>query len=187
MEDKTLQLLDKHGVLVLPEDIEHSTYTLLLEALLHLGDKPLTLYCRGNGGSTRSAMAMVDLIRQHGNVTGLLPGEANSSHGIVFAACQHRFVYPHARLGIHKVSWDGLSTRIDNDTLRLIAEDYEISDRVNARILAKASSHSEEWWYDMIQKAGSGGLIHFHAQQIREVEMARPIEEYQTEKKSEAL
>lgn len=186
MEDKTLALLDKHGALILPEEIEHSTYVLLLEALLHVGGKPLVLYCRGNGGSSRSAAAMVDLIRQHGNVTGLLPGEANSSHGIVFASCQQRYIYPHARLGIHQVSWDGLSTRIDNPTLKLIARDYRMSDTANAAILSDASNRSPEWWLKMIKKAGSGGIIHFHAPELREMELARPIEEYPS-KKAEVL
>lgn len=178
MEDKQIELLARHGVLVLPVEIEHETYVLLLEALLHLGDKPLTLYCRGDGGSTRAAHAMCDLIRQHGKVTGMLPGEANSAHGIVWAACEHRYVYPHARLGVHQCGYDSLGTRVDSQLLSQIARDYMTSDRLNANILAAASVRSPEWWYNVIKEAGSGGVVHFRARDLREMDMARPIEEY---------
>src|SRR5688572_30087298 len=116
MEDKQRDLLDRHGVLILSEEIEHDTYVLLLEALLHLGDKPLTLHCHGNGGISAVSRAMVDLIRQHGNVTGLMAGECNSSHGIVWASCQQRYVYPHGALGVHMVAKSQLATRADGLT-----------------------------------------------------------------------
>jgi ATP-dependent protease ClpP protease subunit len=179
MDDKTLKLLDDHGTLILPEEIEHSTYRLLLETLLHVGDKPLALYCHGEGGMSATSRAMVDLIRQHGNVTGMLAGEACSAHGIVWAACRHRFVYPHGALGVHMVAKSQMSTRGDALTYEQTAADFNRMDMENAHVLAEASNHSAEWWYDLTRKTGSGGITMFTAPQLLLMEMARPIAEYQ--------
>lgn len=178
MDEKTRELLDKHGTLILPEVIDHDSYTLLLEALLHVANKSLVLHCRGDGGGSRAARAMVDLIRQHGNVTGLLAGEANSSHAVIWSACQQRYVYPYGAMGVHMVAFDSITTRVDSQVLSQIAADYARMDMENAHIFAEASNHSPEWWYEVIQKAGSGGLTMFTAQQLLLMDMARPIAAY---------
>lgn len=178
MEESVQKLLDKHGTLILPDEIEHDTYVTLLEALLHVGDNPLVLHCHGNGGISAVSRAMVDLIRQHGNVTGLMAGECNSSHGVVWSSCSRRYVYPHGALGVHRVAKSQLSTRTDAQTFEQFAVDFNRMDMENAHILADASNHSPEWWYDVIKQAGSGGITMFTAQQLILMEMARPIAEY---------
>lgn len=178
MEETTRKLLDDHSTFILPVEIDHDVYVLLLETVLYLNGKSLTIYCRGDGGSSRAAKAMVDLITAHGDVTGKLPGEANSSHGIVWAACQHRYVYPYARLGVHQVAFDSLSTRVDTTALSSIAADYAATDRANAEILAAASNQTAAWWNAVIKEAGSGGIKHFHATELIEMGMAKPVSEY---------
>ena len=176
MDEQRLKLLNR-GVLVLPENIDHSTYELVLEALMLKADEEVQMYCRGNGGDSASAIAIVDLIDQHGNVVGLLPGEAASNHATIWAACQQRFVYPRGCLSLHKVARHSLSSRVDSQSLRLMAEDYERVERVIADILAEASNRSAAFWYNLLQETGSGGLYQFEAKRLIEMEMAKPIAE----------
>jgi len=178
MDDTQIQLLDRHSVLILPEEIEHSTFVLLLEALLHLDGKPLVLHCHGNGGISAVSRAMVDLIRQAGNVTGLMAGECNSSHGIVWASCQQRFVYPHGILGVHRVAKSQVSTRFDGQTFEQFAADFNRMDMENSHILASASNKPSDWWYERIVETGSGGTTNFTATQLVLMDMAKPISEY---------
>lgn len=177
MDDTTRKLLDDHSTFILPEEIEHEAYTFLLEAVLHMTGKPLTLYCRGNGGSSRSALAMVDLITAHGNVIGMLAGEACSSHGIIWAACQQRYVYPYGVLAVHMTARDGISTRIDMQVLKQMTVNSEKMNRQNAAILG-AACKTATWWYGVITDAGSAETIDFDAAQLIEMGMARPITDY---------
>ncbi|MBZ0291407.1 MAG: ATP-dependent Clp protease proteolytic subunit [Anaerolineae bacterium] len=177
MNETQTKLLEQ-GVIILPEEIEHSTYEYVLEALLaHPGR--VKLYCRGNGGDSASALAMVDLIQAHGNVIGMLPGEAASSHVTVWAGCHERYIYPNALIGVHMVSWQSLSTRQDSLSLRQSMMDFEGIERRVAEVLAGASNKDAYWWLKIIQKTGSGGLTMFDAKVIVDLEMAKPISEYE--------
>lgn len=175
MDDEARKLLVKHGVLVLPEYITHDTYALVLEALLECEGQEMNLYCRGDGGSSRAALAIVDLVQQHGRVNGILPSEANSSHAIIFAGCPQRYVYPRASIGLHKVAFESGSTRVDSQYAQLIAQEYEAVEHLNADILAAASNKPARYWYDIIQSAGSAAVIQFDAAKLIEFHMAQPI------------
>lgn len=94
-------------------------------------DKEIRMYCRGNGGSCRTAFAIIDIIQQHGNVVGLLTSEANSNHGVVFAGCPRRYVYPRALLGLHRTALDELY-HVDSPYARNRYDELEAGDRANA-------------------------------------------------------
>jgi len=166
---------------VLPETIHHSTYEMVLEALLIKSGAELRLYCRGNGGDSASALAIVDLIDQHGNVVGLLPGEAASNHALIWAACHRRFIFPRGCLALHKVARHSLSSRVDSQSLRLIADDYDRVERLIADILSLASTEAPTFWYHLLQETGSGGLCRLEAERLIDLEMARPIIELERE------
>lgn len=178
MTDDQKRLLER-GIVVLPEEITHDAYGLLLDALDQMTSTTVRLYCRGNGGCSSSALAMADLIAQHGDVVGMLPGLAASSHATVWAACQRRFVYPHGCLGLHKVSWDGISTRADSLSLRLYAEQWARTERAVAGLLGAAGCPSSSDWYDRIQQAGSAGIVIVDALELVELQMARPVAEWE--------
>jgi hypothetical protein len=179
MTDDERKLLEEHGVLVLPEELEHSVYVLVLTACLMRPDKEIRLYCRGNGGDTRASYAIIDLIHQHGNFTGLLPSEANSNHGVIFAACHRRYVYPYGQLGIHRTALSEMY-HIDAPYAKNRYEEFEAGDRMNACVYGKACKDSrwgEAFWYRQIDTQGSRGLVQFDAAFLIECGMARPIVE----------
>lgn len=174
MDDVQSKLLGK-GIIVLPEEIEHSTYEYVLEALLERAGQLVWMYCKGDGGDSRSALAIADLIGLHSNVVGLLVGEANSSHVTVWAACQTRYVSPNGGIGVHKVAWSSFDGRADSHNMRLVADQFDSTEAKTARILEAASDKGWDWWLKLIQQTGSSGLRQFDAEAIIRMGMALPI------------
>jgi ATP-dependent protease ClpP protease subunit len=177
LNDNDLKLLDKYGVVVLPKDIDHDTYKMMVEVMLHRGPRPLTLYCNGNGGTVGDGNAIIALIQQHGNVTGLLPGEANSCHAMIFASCQHRFIYPNAAFGVHSVAKYNLDTRIDANYLKHELFEYQQLDKQNAALLADVTTMDFDYWYHQITKV-SGAVNRFSYDLMIEVGLAESIKAY---------
>lgn len=177
MDDKVWALLDEHNVLVLPEVIEHETFILIVEALTRMAGREVRLFCRGDGGSSRAALAIVDVIQEYANIIGILPGEANSSHAIIFAGCTERYVYPRGTVGLHKLAFDFTHVRMDSLYARQLANEYELAEARWCEILAAASNHTPIYWHDVIQNAGSGGIVQFDAAKMIEMGLARPINE----------
>lgn len=174
--DEAYKLLMEDDIIILPEEINHDTYVLLLR-LLHSGrNKAIDLYCRGDGGSSRDALAMADLIRAHGEVTGLLAGAANSSHATIWASCATRYVYPLATIGLHRVSWSEVP-HVDARSARLVSAEFEATDRCIAGILAGAAKpeYNSDYWWTLLQDTGSRGVQEFTAQQMIDMGMALPI------------
>lgn len=183
MNDNQRRLLDETAVLILPEVIEHDTYEMVLEACLFRHAKGIHLFCRGNGGSSRDAYAIIDVIQDHGNVTGFLPGDACSMHAIIWAACAKRYVYPLGTIGLHMVALNHID-HIDAKYAFSIAREYETSDRRNAMILAAASTSGGlqfgcEFWLNTIRQNGSHGITEFDAHFLIDVcKMAQPASDW---------
>lgn len=180
MDEDRRKLLDEHGVIILPYIIDHDTYVMMNEAMLTTGGRPIFLHCRGDGGSAREVSSIAGLIQHHGNVTGLLTGNAYSSHGTTFAVCQKRYIYPDATLSVHMVALAEISSRSDAVSLRHKLADFEQLDRYNARILAAASNKSAEFWHDLISTVSDEAVIISYEQMI-EYELARPVSEMMVE------
>jgi ATP-dependent protease ClpP protease subunit len=186
MTDAQRALLEKHGLLILPDDITHETFALVVEATLICEGRPFTMHCHGEGGDSCAAGAIVDVITQHGQVTGLLAGDANSCHGVIFAACAKRYVYPGGRVGVHRVALESIG-HVTADYAFSKARELEAHDWRNARILASACSdqtlYGDNFWYRMIND-NSRGLHHLAAVKLIEYGFARPIRERSIEDKS---
>lgn len=176
--NETQRKLLARGLVVLPETIEHETYEYVLEALVEMTGQQVYMYCKGDGGDSRSALAIADLIALHGDVVGLLVGEANSSHVTVWASCQTRYVSPHGGIGVHKVAWSSFDGRVDSHNMRLVADQFDATEAKTARILEGASDYGWDWWLKLIQQVGSSGLRQFDAAALIRMEMARPIAEF---------
>jgi ATP-dependent protease ClpP protease subunit len=176
MDEQVRNLLERYNTIIIPEDLGHDTYAMMIEAMLMLNGRPLTLHCHGPGGAARDALAINSLIVHHGNVTGILAGEAHSSHAVIFASCAQRYVYPNALIGLHMVAWSSIDTRADAKYLDLLAKDYDKTDRRNAMILAEASNMTADYWYEQIRLT-SGTTINFDYDAILKMELARPIGE----------
>ena len=182
MDETQEKLLRERGVIVLPQDIEHATYvdvlSLLLLAETEWADKPIRLYCAGDGGSAPAAISIVDLVQQHGNVIGMLAGEATSSHVTVFAGCPERYVYPNASIGVHRLAWPDVGTRQDRVSLDNRAAELQIGEAKVASILAKASCKDEDWWLSEMRSAGSDGVRIFTTTDIISLGLAQHVSEY---------
>lgn len=184
MNETQEKMLLQRGVMVLPDSIEHETYqdilALLLLAESAWADKPLRLFCAGQGGSAPDAMAIVDLIQVHGNVIGMLPGEAQSSHVTVWAGCAARYIYPLASIGVHCLKWSNLNTRQDRQSLRQRDEELMMGEANVARVLAEACrmEFGVSFWLNAMRDAGSDGVRIFNAATVVKMGMAKSIHRY---------
>lgn len=176
-EETRKRLLEDQQVIVLPEEITHAVYEDVLAATLMFPGKEITLYCRGEGGESRAALAIVDLIRLHGKFVGILCGAGNSAHGMIWAACQTRVVTQHGALGIHMVSWDSYSTRVDAKSAAVIESNFRHTNDHCARIYAEASNRDERYWLEQLERT-SGSVVTFTADDLVEFEMAVPVKQY---------
>ena len=121
---------------------------------------------------------MADLIQQHGKITGLLAGEACSSHVVAWLACAERFVYPHGAIGLHMVTYQYDQVLVDGRTALLIADEFNADDRRKADFLAARSIQSVGYWLDIIHDAGGLATKLFCADEIISMGLARPIGEF---------
>ena len=183
MNETQEKLITERGVIILPEDMGHEAYELVLECLLRAEDSwhdTIRLFCRGDGGCARSALAIVDLVREHGNVAGMLAGEAHSSHAIIWAGCPQRYVYPMGAIGLHRVAVNGLSSRQDAVSLKAFAEEYAATDRRMVKVLNEACPFHGPFWINLLEETGSGGVKMFSAADLISMEMAKPVSEYKS-------
>lgn len=180
MTDDERKLLTEYGVLILPEELEHDVFALVLTACLMRPDKVIYMHCRGNGGDSRASYAIIDVIQQHGNVVGLLASEANSNHGVIFAGYPRRYVYPRAQLGLHRTAMNELN-HVDAPYAKNRYHEFEASDRANAKIYAAACQDQTLWgesfWYQHLDRQGSHGVVQFDAAFMITCGMAKPISE----------
>lgn len=175
-------LLELELGIILPSDINYNSYFEMLWALKYaesvkLGDSDLSkeeikLYCNGDGGQARDALAIVDIIQSlFAPVSGIIVGEACSANSVIWAACSKRFVSKRASIGIHKISYQfkgqtddtGWNTYQEKD-IDLMKRKYKEGDQIVASIYADACKQNpvndnrvfatQEWWLDEMAKGG---------------------------------
>lgn len=177
MNETQKALLEK-GVVVLPDVIEHDTYLYVLEALIERPER-VVMYCAGNGGSARDALAIVDLVQQHGHVVGMLMGFALSANSVIWASCIKRYVSPNGGIGVHRIASRQSDSLIDIAKVNLIAEEYTYIEARMIEIYAAASRLHERTWHGILQEAGSDWYRWFGAAKlVGEMGMAQDISEY---------
>jgi ATP-dependent protease ClpP protease subunit len=164
--------------LILPETIEHDTLDLVGEAVARAGNDPWKIYFRSNGGSSRAALAICNLIYQK-PVEGHLIGDTLSAATIIFCACKSRWIYPHARFGIHQVSFQNLEYP-SYSTLQANAEDNGSLDRRNAWWYATASKDTDiGYWLDRMRFSAFNACIYLEMEEMIEKGMGRFIDDYE--------
>lgn len=144
-------MIFNEAAFVLPQTIEHDLYESFLSfARKHQSDE-ITLHCRGDGGCTDTAFAVTEIIKAHGNVTGLLLGTSHSSSSTIFASCQRRYITAESVFAVHGVSFD-LNHSCDQQTLgELAAEGDEVNTRL-AIAYAEASSWKFNEWLRLLKR-----------------------------------
>lgn len=175
--DETRQKLLDRGVMVLDAVIDHETYEAVLEGLFMRPEQDVVLYCAGEGGMARMALAIADLVQQHGMVIGMLPGPAMSCHATIWAACGTRYVFPHGRIGVHNVCWTTQRT-LDAQSLDVLAKEFEGLNQETARILAAAAKADVAHWRAAMQAAGSHGFTVCTAADLIAMDMAEPVSKF---------
>jgi ATP-dependent protease ClpP protease subunit len=177
MDDAQMKLLEEHKIIILPEQIAHDTYRLIVEATIRCPDDEIDLYCRGEGGYSADTFAIVDIIRRHGKFVGLALGAVVSSHVTIWASCQKRYVYPHGRLGLHSVlSGVSMPEYMDAKTFIQKGSNCLHIDQADAEILAGSSNKDAIFWLDKINNAALG-LEWITTAQIIQYDLAWPIAE----------
>ena len=166
--------MDEQRVVILPEEIDHSAYKMVLEAALKWPGQEIDLYCRGDGGFIRDAFAIIDVIRQHGNFTGLLTGMAFSSHADIWVACNKRYVYPLGAIGLHQVKIATSEQYKDALYLNKKVQEGRRLDKMIASLFAGASKKSFDDWVGRLCYTGDN-VEWIYEKEIIELEMAEPI------------
>jgi ATP-dependent protease ClpP protease subunit len=175
-------LLESHGIIIASVEIDGDAYVELSWAL-HLGralhpEKPLELRCHGHGGLAHAALAIADLIIHDGNVDGIAMGEVASAHSYIWAACNRRYVYPNALLGVHRCWATGTWAPLQGAEYRMLGSNLDLIDRQAIRLYAKQSNKSKKWWRQRLALSSPSALLYLDAHQlIHDLEMARPIKE----------
>ena len=175
MDEKTRKLLHEYGVVILPGEIDHDTYAMMVEVTLLRKGQPVVLYCAGSGGQSMDSIAVASLIRDHGNFIGLLYGEAHSSHATIFAACQKRFAHIYAVVGVHMIAVNKIDTRFDSNYGRIMTANYEDAERRIADVFASASIESPSFWLDKMRQV-SGESVEVGYDEICALGLAQPME-----------
>ena len=175
MDDAQRKLLEDRKTIILPDEIDHDAYSLVVEAAILYPDDEIDLYCRGEGGYSGDAFAMIDIIQQHRKFVGLLVGAVVSSHAVIWAACNTRYVYPHGKLGLHGV----ITTheRTDFMNAKAFFQKARANERIDyesARLFASISNNDIEHWRLLIENTGLG-LEWLYSEQIIEYHMAHTI------------
>lgn len=182
MNETQVKLMEQYGVLVLPEDVNHAAYELVVEALLfaeHVGHETVVVYCAGMGGELNSALAIADLLIQRKATIGLLPGQADSCHADVWLACEERYVYPMGHMGIHQVKYTFYDkTHVDERYAKMLLHENDHYNRRSARLLARASGMLESHWLEKLDKVGAHGVFHLTADDLISLGIAKPIAAY---------
>lgn len=148
--------------IILPEVIEDNDLSVLQRLLHHhtARDKRILIFCAGQGGNNNSARGIVDLIREHGRCDGILLGVAYSSHSVIWAACQRRYFYPMAQIGVHQVYYsysertEFRESEFENQSTAAAANNMFI-----ASVYASASNKSTAWWREQLPEGGISKVI----------------------------
>jgi ATP-dependent protease ClpP protease subunit len=174
MDDSQSKLLENRKTIIIPENIDHDSYSLIVEAAVLYPDDEIDLYCRGDGGYSNDAFAMVDVIRKHGRFVGHLVGAAASSHGVVWASCAIRYVYPFGKLGVHRVVKNMLPDNLTSDHLSQMAESNHQVDQAMALIFESSSNLDYSKWRKIIDEY-SMCVKWFRSDDLIQMCMALPI------------
>lgn len=175
MDDGAHRLLEMTKTIILPGEIDHDAYSMIVEAALLYPDDEIDLYCGGDGGLVRDSFAIVDVIKRHGNFTGLLAGMAYSSHADIWAGCNVRYCYPMSGIGLHRVKFSSGDSFKDARYFGLKAEEGNALDGMIAGLFADASNADASIWMKIIADAGDSIRWIYAEQIIRQYEMALPI------------
>jgi ATP-dependent protease ClpP protease subunit len=171
MTEDERALLEEVGIIILPARITHETYAMVAESLVRR-EKAIRLLVNGTGGEISSAFAMVDLIREHGQVTGLLLGEADSSHGVIWLACRHRYVYPSAALGVHMPALERHGY-VDSQEAYLVHLDMKRYEDLLVDLLQHSCPQDIDF-RTIVYSAGSSGMQYMDAKWLVDKGVALP-------------
>lgn len=110
--------------------------------LLENWDQEFLLVINSDGGSSFNALALVNLMREHGRVDTLCVGVALSGAADCLAAGRHRYIVPGAIAMLHQVSWE-----LGREFAANLVQNARFLDRLNTAMadrLAQSTGQTRE-------------------------------------------
>ncbi|QPC82105.1 ATP-dependent Clp protease proteolytic subunit [Phototrophicus methaneseepsis] len=184
MNDDEKKLLDEKKLIILHDDISHETYELIAYAVVNYPGEEITLWCRSDGGCSRSGQAIAELIKMHGHFVGVMVGDCFSIAVTIFAACQTRYIAQTASIGLHTISFRGDGVRFDALALKHSMEEMGEADRIQAHWLSAASEWAPGTWLKIIESAAHSTCKMMKAEELTEIGFAKPMEDYHYEREN---
>lgn len=157
---------------VLPQMIEHDLYESFLSFARERQNDEITLHCRGDGGDTDTALAMNEIIRAHGNVTGILVGTSHSSSSTIFASCQQRYITEQSIFSVHGVTYN-LEHSCNQQTLDELAEEGGWVNARIATIYAEASTWGFNQWLQLLKRHSGASYYRMPSHEMVSTELAK--------------
>lgn len=163
---ETQPLLESDGIIIMPAEVDDDSYfaisTSLRIARRLFPDRPIELRCHGFGGDAGAGFALIDLIKEDGNVDGILLGFAASAHSLIWAACQRRYVYPNAVIGVHQAH-DWQSQPMFEQTYHMELMKIGWYNKHSASVYAEASNKPQSWWLEKLKGELSVDVFDYEA------------------------
>lgn len=151
-------LLNEQRIIWLAEDVEAAVMERIAAQMWYLREKseelPIRIYFRSNGGDSMTGLALANVIKHIGRITGVMVGDTGSSAATIWASCAKRMVCGNARMGIHPVIWQENYSRYDAAKLMRLQGEFTKMDERQCEIYAAASNKSFEWWWERYNQAG---------------------------------
>lgn len=164
-----------HDTIFLPSIIEADTFKSFLEIYQKIrekGEGRVWLYAMGNGGDVDSGLAIVDIIQLDGEFSGILMGEALSTHGFIWAACQDRYVSKNGSLGLHHVMVVGEGTQMNHYDLDILSRQMKDMNMKIIQLYQDASNQGENFWERIMKRNESASLNQLNADVLIRIDMA---------------
>lgn len=140
---------------------EADRITRSVQYLRYVGNEPILLIIESNGGDMKSALDIYSAVKLSPvPVTGIVPRYAASFAVLVLQACATRWIYPHAHLGLHHITWDASTAMSENETLeerRRALQDFELMLGLYAQRMGRSAEEIRSLF-------GSGRTLRYSAE-----------------------
>jgi ATP-dependent Clp protease protease subunit len=114
----------------------------IVARILEDWDREYTLFINSDGGSSFNALAVVNVLKNHGRTDTVCLGVALSGGADILAAGRRRLIAPNAVAMVHQVSWD-----LGNEFAANLVKNAQFLERLNdqmAELLARDTGQTKE-------------------------------------------
>ncbi len=109
----------------------------ILSRILQNWDREFLLVINSDGGSSFNAVAVVNVMREHGRVDTLCVGVALSGAADCLAAGRRRYIVPGAIAMLHQVAWE-----LGREFAANLVQNARFLERLNANMADRLAQHT---------------------------------------------